>query len=291
MTGLTILKVQSCIGWSKSINGHKNKKMQEEKISLLDKSSWDKSEILDRMTNDDFYYGYLGKNCLSSSSIKKILHSPLAYQQSFEPIDEKSRTNLDVGWLFHLAILEPEIYANQIVVDVKSRDTVKFKNAYEKNMGKSTRVFTKSEVELVQGMGMSFHNNSKAKSLLEGTKKEVPGIDVLFGIPFRAKADALGPDYIVDLKTTSNIDRFYWEAKTWRYDIQCFIYCEIFGISKDNFTFIAIDKRDNRVGMYKVSDKSYENAKYDCKDAVKRFKKYFIEKEEEIYDFTLEGFI
>jgi len=265
--------------------------MKEEKIRLLDRSLWDKQELLEKMQDDSFYYGHLGKYCLSSSSIKKLLISPMSYYESVTGKENSNQVNLDIGWLFHLAILEPHLYESQVVVDVQDRKTKKYKEAVEKYKDHDVRVFTKKEVGIVQKMGMSFHNNSRAKSLLDKTEKEVPTIGNLFGVPFRAKADALGSDYIIDLKSTSDIDRFYWEAKRFRYDIQCYIYCELFGIPKDNFTFIAIDKRDGRLGLYKVSDKSYENAMEDCRMAIQRFNKYFIEKQAEVYDFCLEGMI
>ena len=39
-------------------------------IKLLDGKVEDKQEVIDNMYSDDYYYGYLGKNALSSSSIK-----------------------------------------------------------------------------------------------------------------------------------------------------------------------------------------------------------------------------
>jgi len=48
-------------------------------IKLLDNSLWDKDKLLHDMQSDDFYYGYLGKAALSSSSIKLLLDSPRTY--------------------------------------------------------------------------------------------------------------------------------------------------------------------------------------------------------------------
>ena len=39
-------------------------------IQLLDGERFREDEILELMKNDEFYYGYLGKAALSSSSIK-----------------------------------------------------------------------------------------------------------------------------------------------------------------------------------------------------------------------------
>jgi hypothetical protein len=48
-------------------------------IKLLDNKEWDVSEILDKMEDDSFYYGYLGKYALSSSSSKDLYKSPKSY--------------------------------------------------------------------------------------------------------------------------------------------------------------------------------------------------------------------
>ena len=42
--------------------------IMNEQITLLDGKTWSKQEILSNMYDDSFYYGYLGKTALSSSS-------------------------------------------------------------------------------------------------------------------------------------------------------------------------------------------------------------------------------
>ena len=49
-------------------------------IELLNGERFRKDEILKLMESDDFYYGYLGKAALSSSSIKLLLDSPKKYK-------------------------------------------------------------------------------------------------------------------------------------------------------------------------------------------------------------------
>jgi hypothetical protein len=45
------------------------------KFVLLDGSQWSYNELLERMSDDEFYYGYLGKASLSSSSVKLLNQS------------------------------------------------------------------------------------------------------------------------------------------------------------------------------------------------------------------------
>ena len=78
-----------------------------EEIKLLNDEIFKKEDILKKMMNDEFYYGYLGKNALSSSASKKLLDSPYAYYRS---LTEK-QTNVQAlrdGQLIHLMVLEPE---------------------------------------------------------------------------------------------------------------------------------------------------------------------------------------
>ena len=42
-------------------------------IVLLDGTVWDKTDLLDKMNDDNFYYGYLSQAALSSSSLKLLL--------------------------------------------------------------------------------------------------------------------------------------------------------------------------------------------------------------------------
>ena len=44
-----------------------------EEIKLLNDEIFKKEDILKKMMDDDFYYGYLGKNALSSSSCKSLI--------------------------------------------------------------------------------------------------------------------------------------------------------------------------------------------------------------------------
>ena len=42
-------------------------------ITTFDNKQWDKEELLANMYDDSFYYGYLGQNALSSSTIKTLI--------------------------------------------------------------------------------------------------------------------------------------------------------------------------------------------------------------------------
>ena len=91
-------------------------------IQLLNGERFRKDELLELMLDDKFYYGYLGKAALSSSSIKLLLDSPKKYKYVMEYGSQESNA-LDAGWLFHTCILEPDVFNSQVFVDVQSKNT------------------------------------------------------------------------------------------------------------------------------------------------------------------------
>ena len=90
-----------------------------DKIKLLDGKYYDRAELLKRMEDDTFYYGELNTLALSSSSLKQLLSSPKTYNFSLKYGSGESQALRD-GWLFHTAILEPEVFAAQTFIDVQS---------------------------------------------------------------------------------------------------------------------------------------------------------------------------
>ena len=103
-----------------------------ETIKLLDGTEWNKKEILTKMDDDEFYYGYLGKAALSSSNAKLLLDSPKTYKFITQYGSATSQALRD-GWLFHTAILEPDVFEKQIFVDVDSKNTKAYKLAKEEH--------------------------------------------------------------------------------------------------------------------------------------------------------------
>lgn len=281
MIGMSIVSPLVYTGWRKSFTIGINQN-QLIMIITFDNKIWSKSDLIKEMEDDNFYYNYLGKNTLSSSIVTKLLESPRAYQMSLHP-SSKSTSALDFGWLFHTAILEPDVYEDQVFLDVSSRNTKKFKDAKEE----FGRVFTKSDRWKVERLSDAFYGNSNAVNLLSHSKQEVPAIGEIEGVPFRGKADILGDGYVADIKTTTGISGFRYSANKWNYDSQCYIYCQLFNIDPENFWFIAIDKETYTVGIYNCSDEFYDRGKQKVLKAIDVYKKYFVDKTEEVGEFFI----
>ena len=89
------------------------------------------------------------------------------------------------------------------------------------------------------------------------------------GMPFRGKADIItSSGGIIDLKTTTQISKFKYSAKNFSYDLQCFIYCNLFNVSYKDFLFIAIDKDSLVPKVCEVSEEFYFEGERKCDQAI-----------------------
>ena len=244
----------------------------ENKIKLLDNKYYDKAELLKRMLDDDFYYGELNTLALSSSSLKQLLSSPKTYNYSLKYGSEESSA-LRAGALFHWAILEPEKFASQKFVEVQSRNTKKFREAKEE-FGK---VFTAKERGEAERLVDAFYRNEHAKELITKADFEIPAIDNVLGMPFRGKADVLATDRIVDLKTTTDIKGFSYSANKYGYDVQCYLYCNLFKKEFKDFHFLVLDKGSLDIGIFNCSEEFYYRGEEKVEKALDLYNKFFIE--------------
>lgn len=239
-------------------------------IELLNGEIFKHDEILELMKDDEFYYGYLGKAALSSSTIKLLLDSPKKYKYVTEYGSQESNA-LDAGWLFHTAILEPDVFEKQIFVDVQSKNTKAYKLAKEEH----GKVYTMKQKNDAERLADAFLRNEHALQLITDCEFEVPAIGMVQGYPFRGKADVLGKG-LVDLKTTSDLKAFPYSARKYGYDVQVYLYTELFNKPYQEFKFAAIDKGSLDIGIYDVSEEFYLQGKAKVTKALEVFETFFI---------------
>ena len=79
-------------------------------------------EILDKLVNDEDYYGKFGRQFRSNSDISTLLTNPLALGTP-----QKPNINFLVGGYFHTAILEPEKLKKYRIVQSSTRNTKAYK--------------------------------------------------------------------------------------------------------------------------------------------------------------------
>ena len=256
----------------------------ETTIKTFDNKIWDKQELLDNMYEDDFYYGYLGKNALSSSSLKMLIQSPKTYKYVTKYGSGESQALRD-GKLFHTMILEPHKIDDLVIVDVATKAGKAYKEAKEQGL----EVYTSKELKDAERLADALLRNDEAVSYMNKAQFEVPAIAMIQDIPFRAKADILKGNTIVDLKTTTGLNEFRYSAAKYSYDLQAYLYREMFGV--DNFIFVAIDKGSLDIGIFECSDEFYESGKRKLEQGIANYKYFFGEEEVDLNQYVLRGIL
>jgi hypothetical protein len=257
-------------------------------IVTLDGKFWDKDSILKQMDNDEFYYEYLGKNALSSSSVKLLNKSPKAYAKSLR-FANKRTSAMTAGWLLHLAVFEPEKFGHLNWVDASTRNTKIYKEAFADN----PMTFLRKEYEETMRMSDAIYSSYDAEMLIKGLDYEKPAIGNINGIPFRAKADAIGANGIVDLKTTTGLAEgsFPYNARKYGYASQVFIYCNLFGVEHQDFKFLCICKDTKDIAVYDVSEEFYFQGEELVVSAINTYREWFSEGGKNIDEYIIKGIL
>ena len=208
----------------------------------------DTKGIIERLKNDEDYYGDFGKKFLSNSNISTLMNNPLALGNDI------IRSNaLVIGSYFHVAILEPDKLKKFKIIDASTRNTKIYKE-----LSGGEICLLQHEVDKIDIMIEKVLENDVCTSLIHGnTDHEVPGIAPIKGNLWKGKADILNHDdkLIVDLKTTGDINSFAYSAKKYNYDSQAYIYKQIFGY---DMVFLVVDKTTHQIGLFDCSEAFYQ---------------------------------
>jgi hypothetical protein len=225
-----------------------------------------KQEVIEKLRNDDDYYGDFGKQYLSNSDIRSLLHNPLALGKESE-----QRPAFLVGGYFHTAILEPNKLKKYKVIESTTRNTKVYKE-----MSGGELCLLQHEVDQIELMTDKIMDNNICKSLIRvgNVEYEQPNIIELEGQMWKGKADIVNHDekLIIDLKTTADLSKFKSSAYRYNYDSQAYIYSKLFGYE---FLFIAIDKTSHQIGLFDCSPEFYESGQDKVKRAAEAYDLFY----------------
>jgi len=235
------------------------------------------------MYDDEFYYGHLGKYALSSSSLKTLLKSPKTYRNVIKYGSSDSPA-LRLGKLLHWTVLEPHKIDSLKIVDATTKNTKIYKEALEEH----GEVYLRKEISESERLADALLRNEEVLRLLGGSEFEVPEIAMLEGLPFRAKADILRDDMICDIKSSADLSTFRFSASKYGYDLQAYLYLEMF--KKKKCTFIVVDKASTDIGIFETSDEFIESGRAKFLQAVGIYK-YFFREEHDIDQYVLRGIL
>lgn len=225
--------------------------------------------IIELLRNDDEYYRGVGRQYMSNSDINTLLTNPKQYGA----IQEDCLPFLQ-GRLFHTAILEPakaKLMINKAVA-TSSRNTKAYREAVEHADGEM--LLLAREVDAVEKMCREMLANVDFFDLIRDDNNlyEQPAIGTLMGHQFKGKADIITNDYVIDLKTTGNIRKFKWSARTYGYNSQAYIYQKLFG---KPMKFLVVDKNTFELGMFDPSADFIGQGRDRVEEGLRVYKEFF----------------
>lgn len=226
-----------------------------------------KKTILNKLKDDDLYYGSYGQQFLSNSDISVLLKDPLSLHKEF-----LISPALLIGRLFHLSILEEHKVKSLKVIDSTSRNTKVYK---EQSQGELCLL--RKEVDNVKSMVDKIQETDMSRDLINPNNcdYEVPQITDIMGNTWKGKSDVVNhkEGLIIDLKTSADISKFRNSAFKYNYDSQAYIYNKLFGL---DMLFIVIDKTTHQIGMFDCSDEFYASGKNKVRRATEAYNLFYL---------------
>ena len=222
-------------------------------------------QIISNLTDDNKYYGEYGQQFLSNSDILNLLKFP----EKFKVPQPKTKAMVE-GSYFHTAILEPNKIEDFKIIDVASRSTKAYKEACGENeilLLQKEKLHLDSLIDKMQSNLEMFDEIYK-----EGNKYEVPQICEIMGNTWKGKADIVTDEFVIDIKTTNDISKFYWSCMNYNYDSQAYLYQRFFN---KPLRFYVIDKQSFQLGIYDCSPNFIEGGKNKVEKATEVYNKFF----------------
>jgi hypothetical protein len=224
-------------------------------------------DILEVLKDDNEYYRGLGRNYLSNSDIGTLLNNPKMFKVAIE--DNKAFAE---GRYFHQSMIEPEKAKGLVTCDSATRTTKEYKKFCE-DRNLAFALLTKEAEEIERLVGVMRNNMVFFDDIYRPDNMyEVPAIAEIHGMMWKGKADIVGKDMLIDLKTTSDIQKFKYSAKNYNYDSQCYIYQKLFG---KPMVFFVIDKTTSQLGIFRPSDSFVAGGEEKVVRAIEVYQKFF----------------
>ena len=226
-------------------------------------------KIIEKLKQDEHYYGDYGKQFLSNSDISILLKNPRLLRE-----DKPKTSAMVIGGYFHTAILEPDKLEKFKIIKSSTRNTKQYKE-----MSGGEICLLQHEVDKIELMREAVMDNKICADLIMGTNGkmndfEVPGVAEIHGNTWKGKADIINHDegLVIDLKTTSDIERFKWSSSKFNYDSQAYIYSNLFGYE---MLFMVIDKETLQIGLFDCSPDFYKSGEDKVRKATDAYELFY----------------
>jgi hypothetical protein len=187
------------------------------------------------LSNEEYHRD---KSALSSSSLKKLLKSPKSFYSYATGEQEFKETDaMRLGTLFHMALLEPELFKKKYVLmpdfgDMRSPKNRQTRDEWKANQAPDAVILSEEEKTDIIGMINSVARHRDAARMLKNGQSEISGF---FRDPTTGMKCKIRPDFflekdmaLMDVKTTEDcsLEAFSRTLWSYRYDVQMAMYCE-----------------------------------------------------------------
>jgi len=230
----------------------------------------EKQEILKRLDNDEDYYGDFGKQYLSNSDIRSLIRDPMSFKK---PI--VGNPNLIKGGYFHTLVLEPDKLEQYKIIEAATRNSKVYKDLSGGEM-----CLLQKEADELKVLRDKLMANDMCRDLIQDidVEYEIPGVLELGGEWWKLKADIVNntQKLVVDLKTTSNLDKFAYSAREYNYDSQAYIYSSYFNM---DMVFVAVDKISGQIGIFDCSPQFLQRGKDKVEQAIDQYRLFYKDKD------------
>ena len=225
------------------------------------------NNVTELLKNDAEYYGGVGKNYLSNSDIGALLTNPKTFKQ-----DRPDNKSFAEGRYFHQLLIEPDKAQVAHMVEASTRNTKIYKDYCEAN--ELDFCLLKHEVDEVESLAKLMRSNIYFYDEIykHGNMYEQPAVGEIKGLMWKGKADIVTDEIIIDLKTTSDIQKFKWSAKAYNYDSQAYIYQKLFG---KPLVFFVIDKSTHQLGIFRPTENFILGGERKVERAIEVYNTYF----------------
>ena len=185
---------------------------------------------------------YLHRPELSRSTLKEGRNSMAHLKAAWDGERKKIPTDdMILGSALHTAFLEPELVSSKVIVwDGGTRRGKEWEAFKAENA--SRYILTANQNTALIGMIRSLRSHPEVRAWLSKIEHvEVCARGDVFGVPFKARCDALTSDPLIDLKMTNDAgERAITQTViNFGYDLQAFLYTHLF--NRDRFMLLCVE--------------------------------------------------
>jgi|TARA_R110000824_G_scaffold22084_2_gene81366 hypothetical protein len=225
------------------------------------------SDIIDKLRDDEQYYGEFGQKYLSNSDIGALLRNPRNFKKR-----EPDNPAFAKGRYFHQLILEPEKAEGWVFAEMASRNSKAYKDFCLEHELEFALLDKEADDVRSCVRSMLGHMTLFDDIRHDQCEYEVPAVKEMAGEMWKGKADIVHPEMVIDLKTTADINSFKWSAKKYNYDSQAYIYQKLFDRP---LVFYVVEKGSGMLGVFEPSPQFIEGGEAKVNRAVGVYRKFF----------------